>query len=573
MIYFPIQKTASKLKQPFRQAVTIFLLCVSGALAAQTLPVKKWDRRYGGNSIDLLQYASLQQTSDNGYIMGGYTGSDVSGDKTQPGWGEYDYWVVKTDSNGVKAWDKRFGGIYNDIMTCLLQTSDGRYLFGGYTASSETGDVSEATRGGLDYWIVKTYANGEKQWDKRYGGSSSDVMNTLVQTFDGGYILGGYSASGADGDKSRGNQGSNDFWVVKIDTAGVKEWDSTFGGTGDDQLFGIWQTADSGYILGGHTTSAKSGDVTQDSRGGVDYWIVKITKKGTKQWDARFGGTANDVFTVIQQTRDNGYILGGYSSSPISGDKTQPNWDVNNISNDYWIVKTDSLGVKEWDRRFGNNAEDFLYTIQQKLLGFILGGYSDSNIGGDKTVDNQGGGDYWLVKVNNDGSKEWDLRYGGSSLDYLMAIGTVREGGYILGGHSLSGQGGDKSQGGRGLQDYWIVRLGYPVTNNEDRDGLDDYGEFIHETDPFNFDTNGDGLADGVNVFLGLNPLSTDTDGDGIPNTQETQNGTIPLFKDTDGDGVADNQDPFPLDRYRAKLTPKKPSDHKAPVITLQEPF
>jgi hypothetical protein len=107
---------------------------------------------------------------------------------------------------------------------------------------------------------------------------------------------------------------------------------------------------------------------------------------------------------------------------------------------------------------------------------------------------------------------------------------------------------------------------------NEDRDGLNNYDEYINATDPKNFDTNGDGLADGVNVFVGLPPLNTDTDGDGISNIQEKLNGTSPVLADTDKDGVSDALDPFPLDRFRKQLPSPNLSDHTPPVITLQEP-
>src|SRR4029077_1591551 len=82
-----------------------------------------------------------------------------------------------------------------------------------------------------------------------------------------------------------------------------------------------------------------------------DYWVVKIDSLGVKQWDKRFGGTEDDQFRCLQQTADRGYILGGYSLSGISGDKTQSPWG----DADFWIVKIDSIGVKQWDKRFGGS--------------------------------------------------------------------------------------------------------------------------------------------------------------------------------------------------------------------------
>src|SRR6185295_10550755 len=101
----------------------------------------------------------------------------------------------------------------------------------------------------------------------------------------------------------------------------VKMWDKRFGGTKTEQLYQFQQTADGGYILGGQSYSDVSGDKTEPQRGKEDYWVVKIDSVGNKQWDKRFGGSSQDVCTSLQQTADGGYILGGYSVSGISGDK------------------------------------------------------------------------------------------------------------------------------------------------------------------------------------------------------------------------------------------------------------
>src|SRR5204863_32675 len=157
------------------------------------------------------------------------------------------------------------------------------------------------------------------------------------------------------------NWGNIDYWIVKTDSIGNKQWDKDFGGTNNDELFSIQQTADGGYILGGCSVSGISGDKTQVNWGDIDYWIVKTDSLGNKQWDKDFGGTSDDFLYSMQQTADGGYILGGISSSGISGDKTQVTWG----NSDYWIVKTDSLGNKQWDKDFGGTVtEERCHTTQ-----------------------------------------------------------------------------------------------------------------------------------------------------------------------------------------------------------------
>src|SRR6185295_3800992 len=126
------------------------------------------------------------------------------------------------------------------------------------------------------------------------------------------------------GDKTQtvhGMPGSDsDYWIVKTDSLGNKQWDKDFGGTGIDWLYSVIQTADGGYLLGGTSYSDSSGDKSENSRGVSDYWIVKLDSLGNKQWDKDFGGFADDPFTALIQTADNGYVLGGHSYSGIGGD-------------------------------------------------------------------------------------------------------------------------------------------------------------------------------------------------------------------------------------------------------------
>jgi hypothetical protein len=125
-------------------------------------------------------------------------------------------------------------------------------------------------------------------------------------------------------------------FIQAFSQAPVKQWDADFGGSSNDYLTSIQQTTDAGYILGGYSSSPVSGHKTQNTQGGTDYWMVKTDTKGLKQWDSDFGGSDFDFSFAIQQTIDGGYIVGGYSSSGISGDKTQATKGLN----DYWIVKT-----------------------------------------------------------------------------------------------------------------------------------------------------------------------------------------------------------------------------------------
>jgi gliding motility-associated-like protein len=148
-------------------------------------------------------------------------------------------------------------------------------------------------------------------------------------------MAGCYSGSGISGNKTMASKGGDDFWLVKLDAAGGITWQKALGGDGNDQLKYGYQTSDNGYLLAGHSTSGISGDKTTASLGGSDWWVVKINETGSIIWQWSIGGSGNDLLSVMHPTGDGGYILGGYSDSGISGDKSEKNRG----GRDFWIVK------------------------------------------------------------------------------------------------------------------------------------------------------------------------------------------------------------------------------------------
>ena len=252
-------------------ALLFFFFFQFSSSFGQEAPDIIWDKTYGGSKNDSL--TSIQQTTDGGYVVAGITWSndgDVSDGYDR---GLTDFWVVKLDGSGNKVWDKTYGGSDYDYVESIQQTSDGGYIVAGYTYSND-GDVSDGNNGGSDYWIVKLDGSGNKVWDKTYGGSSYDYAESIQQTSDGGYIVAGYTSSN-DGDISDGNNGGYDYWVVKLDGLGNKVWDKTYGGSYGDYAESIQQTSDGGYILAGYTSS-NDGDVSDGNDGGLDYWIIKL---------------------------------------------------------------------------------------------------------------------------------------------------------------------------------------------------------------------------------------------------------------------------------------------------------
>ena len=299
----------------------------------------QWQKNYGGSGREFAN--DIQQTSDGGYIVAGGTLSSASGDVTGTNNGGRDYWVVKLNNSGTIQWQKNYGGSGNEYLKSVRQTSDGGYIVGGYTDSSASGDVTGTNNGGLDIWVVKLNSSGTIQWQKNYGGSDNDNSYSVIQTSDGGYISAGRTNSSASGDVTGTNKGIADFWVVKMNGSGTLEWQKNYGGSDWDGADSILQTTDGGYFIAGYTDSSTSGDVTGANNGNGDMWIVKIDNTGTLLWQHNYGGSDYDEAYAAVQTNDMGFVMCGETDSSASGDVTGTNKGLG----DYWIVKVDPNGV------------------------------------------------------------------------------------------------------------------------------------------------------------------------------------------------------------------------------------
>ncbi|MEH6405994.1 MAG: cadherin domain-containing protein, partial [Leeuwenhoekiella sp.] len=423
-------------------------------------PSIQWDKTIGGDDTDFFR--DMVPAHDGGYILAGSSSSGISGDKTEDKTG---YWIVKIDDEGNKIWDKTLGGIdFSAYLVKIIATPDGGYLVGGYNGyRTAHEDKSEPSKGGADYWIVKIDASGTKLWDKTLGSSASDILTSLVNSADGGYLIGGTSSGGPSGDKTQASRGGDDYWIIKIDEKGNKIWDKTYGGNGpnpEDSLQTMVALEDGGYLLGGNSASNKSFDKTEDNKGYGDYWVIRIDQDGNKIWDKTIGGNSQDNITDISIIAG-GYILAGESASDISGDKTE----VSRGSYDYWIVKLDVDGNVLIDKTLGGNYTDELKSIQPLYNGgYLLGGGSASGMSGEKSNDHKGYSDYWVIKVDDEGTKEWDKTVGSgiegrSTINYLSSVLSTPDGGYLLGGYTDSNTSFDKSEDSKGRHDYWIVKL------------------------------------------------------------------------------------------------------------------
>ena len=349
----------------------------------------QWQKTYGGSDDD--RGVDLIQTSDNGFaVIGKSKSSDLEVSENA---GFDDFWVSKLDSSGAIIWEYSFGFAGSDTPYSIIQTNDNGYLLSGVldvSASNGQGDrkLILSRHAGGDFWVIKLNASGVKQWSNYYGGSFTDTAYDAIQTEDDGYIIIGSSDS--DDVDITNNLGSYDFWILKISATGTLVWEKSFGGSEIDEAYGISQAADGNYLIVGDTRSNDL-DISQNN-GAADLWIIKITPEGTLLWEKTLGGSSFDVGRSVSKTQDNGFLIAGSSRS------TDGSLTSNKGQNDAWIIKINSSGNLVWQKTIGGSNVDFFYDAVELNDQTIIA-VGDSNSSNEDIFNNNGFADLLILKL------------------------------------------------------------------------------------------------------------------------------------------------------------------------------
>ncbi len=428
--------------------------------------------------------------------------------------------ILHSQAPGIE-WQKCLGGKLNDQATCIIQSSDSGYVIAGVTYSND-GDVSgvHGTTKYSDAWIVKLSSSGSIEWQKCLGGSGYDAANSIIQTFDGGYVIAG-SVGSLDGDVSGYRGGSSDAWVVKLSPSGSMMWQKCIGGTREEYFFSLVQTPDSGFAAVGSTYSTDgdvimhlgAGDawivrmdssaniiwqkyypdafvrsITTTSDGGFaiagggssdtingtptgfhdsfysDVWVAKLSSQGNMEWEKCLGGTGSDVGSSVIETADKGFAIAA-SSVSNDGDLT----DLNETAPFYntWIIKlkpSENIPTVEWSKCFGGSSTEEAFSIiesrNKDLVVAADASSTDLDVSG-----NHGGGDAWIFDINQASTFKWGSCFGGRGSEIANSIRQCIDGGYIFVGNTTTRDNGDVNGSHFGSDhDIWVVKLNAPLS-------------------------------------------------------------------------------------------------------------
>lgn len=286
---------------------------------------------------DAVFCQGIDLTDDGGYIIGNSDAQSI-------------YGALKISSTGGFLWQKGYSGRGPiTFMTNIKKTSDSGYIITGFSDSNAGGAKSEDSKGSFDYWILKIDQNGEKEWDKTIGGSSGESCYNTLESMEGGYFVTGFSSSNISGDKTEDSNGLADYWIIKLNDLGIVEWQNTMGGENDESIPYGCQLNDGGYVVVGKSDSNISGDKTENSRGGQDFWIIKHAQ--TLGLEENPFATAITLYpnpaknTLQLNTQDktinqvNIYTITGSRVMQLDMDTVSPSVDVSSLASGVYYVQ------------------------------------------------------------------------------------------------------------------------------------------------------------------------------------------------------------------------------------------
>jgi len=306
-------------------------------------------------------------------------------------------------------WQKDIKSSTQDFLSQVTTTIDQQYLITGSSIragskSQMPNASSQQPNNGYDFHLVKLNQQGDEVWEKYFSGQNHDFLSATVNTQDGGFVLAGTSFSSKGLDKKEDSKGGSDFWLIRINEFGDELWQKTIGGASDEEARAVIQTTDMGFFVAGNVQNSSKG------YGSKDVLVVRLDKNGKELSQLVLGGKGLDEVEKMIPTKDGGALLGVYSRSGAVAGSGMP-----------------EAGSKASSRM-------------------------------PKASGNFGEGDYWIIKLNKEGKVEWEKNFGGKGDDHLRTLALTSTG-YLIGGESRSERSGNKTVGIEEGTDLWLISL------------------------------------------------------------------------------------------------------------------
>jgi len=460
--------------------------------------VRLWGTYYGGISED-VGWACSTDASGNIYMVGSTAGGiniATSGShQSNYGGGLYNAFLVKFNSAGIRQWGTYYGGTFDNWGYGCSTDASGNVFMAGTTQSLNniaTTGCHQSTIGGgnamvNDAFLVKFNSAGIRQWGTYYGGSgndwgyacSTDASGNVYMTGTTESLVAGTIIATSGSHQSSYGGGAYDAFLVKFNTAGVRQWGTYYGGTGNDEGYSCATDASGNtYMVGRSSTISGSMISSSGSHqsvyggGSEDAFLVKFNSAGFRLWGTYYGGSGTDYgYFCALDISGNIFISGVTSSSIPSMASSGSHQSAIGGGNDAFLVKFDALGIRQWGTYYGGSGIDYGYSCATDASGNVyMAGHTTTSLGtsiatlGNHQSANGGAVDAFLVKFNSMGIRQWGTYYGGTSGDYGWGCATDANNNIYLVGKSTSGtsiasSSSHQSAFGGGTYDAFLVKF------------------------------------------------------------------------------------------------------------------
>jgi hypothetical protein len=452
--------------KPFIQAfamkklsiLLIYFLFSAIPVFSQALHID-WQNCFGG---DLQDEANDVVFNGDGYlVVGSY---ELLCDDCGPSGTQKDVWIIKTDLEGNLIWEKMIGGSFTEAGHRIL-ASDGNFYIMAMSASSD-GDISyDPYPESSNLWLVKIDSMGNILHEGIYGGNCREVIRDGTLTSDDGIVAFGFTCS-EDGEVSN-YFGAYDMWLLKLTSEGEKVWDFSFGTNGFDYGNTIIETSDHSFLVGGSSIPELGGNLfCEPFDDDAEAILFKLDSTGNLLWQQCYGGSGHNGIKQLIET-DDGYLLGCYGNA-TDGDMTGSgyHYGIDHLGGktyDIWLVKIDFDGAIVWQKCYGGSGMDDVKRIfSTEDGGYMVFGQTQS-FNGD-VIGNHGNGiledDIWVFKIDANGVLQWQQCIGGQLTERIESgVQKLNESEYVVTGYMETGPSGDISCIHPNNPDIWVFKI------------------------------------------------------------------------------------------------------------------
>ncbi|MCP4123428.1 MAG: T9SS type A sorting domain-containing protein [Bacteroidetes bacterium] len=409
-------------------------------------------------------------------------------------------------------WSTYYGGSDEDYGYKVATDASGNVFMAGTTRSStniaSTGAHQTSKGSGSDAFLVKFDAEGNRLWGTYYGGSEQDFAYGVATDPSGNVFIVGNTESpnniATAGAYQTSHANSDDGFIVKFNSAGVRQWGSYYGGAGTD--FGIACATDASgnvYLAGyteGSTTLASAGAHQATFGGNADEFLVKFNSSGTRQWATYYGGTEEDLEPDVATDPSGNVYLAGRCQSSTGIATSGAHQTINRGDDDVFLAKFNSSGVRQWGTFYGGTQSEVEPCVATDAFGnvFLAGETRSTSFivtAGAHQTSISGSRDAFLIKFNSSGSRQWGSYFGGGGTESAKGIAADHNGNVFITGPTNSSSGistPDSYQPGSMGADSYVAKF--------KPGGARDWGTYFGGTGP----DEGRGLAtDGFgSIFL-----------------------------------------------------------------------